>query len=292
MTNPGTRPDWLTQASFPFASRFLAIDGHTIHYIDEGPREAPVLLLLHGNPTWSFLYRHLVPQLADRFRCVALDLPGFGLSEAAPGYDRLPASHARVVLRFVDALALSHFTPMLQDWGGPIGLWVSEQRPERVERLVVLNTWGWPVNGDPHFERFSGAMGGAIGGFAIRHFNAFVNLLLPAGTPRRKLDREAMRAYRAVMSTPDRRASTHVLPREIVHSGPWLAEIEKGLPRLADKPALIVWGTKDIAFREKERRRFEAALPRHETVIVEGAGHFMQEDAPDEIATALRRWWS
>lgn len=291
MTTIAARPDWLTRDLFPFDSRFVEIEGHTIHYVDEGPREAPMLLLLHGNPTWSFLHRHLIPKLRDRFRCVALDLPGFGLSVAAEGYDLLPASHARVVLRFVEALGIERFTPMLQDWGGPIGLWVAEQRPERVERLVVLNTWGWPVNGDPHFERFSGAMGGAIGGFAIRHFNAFVNLLLPAGTPRRKLDREAMHAYRAVMSTPARREATHVFPREILASGAWLGEIEKGLALLRDKEALIVWGTKDIAFREKERLRFEAAFPRHETVVVEGAGHFMQEDAPDEIAAALRRWW-
>lgn len=118
-----------------------------------------------------------------------------------------------------------------------------------------------------------------------------MNLLLPAGTPRRKLDREAMRAYRAVMSTPARREATHVFPREILGSGAWLGEIEKGLTLLRDQEALIVWGTKDVAFREKERLRFESALPRHVTVVVEGAGHFMQEDAPDEIAAALRRWW-
>jgi haloalkane dehalogenase len=285
------RPEWLTQAIFPFDSRFVSIDGHRVHYIDEGPRDASVLLMLHGNPTWSFLCRHLVAALSDRFRCVALDLPGFGLSLAAEGYDLLPSSHAKVVERFVDVVGLRSFTPVVQDWGGPIGLWVAGRSADRVERLVVLNTWAWPVDRDPHFVWFSRAMGGAIGGFFIRHFNAFVNLLIPAGTPRRRLDPAAMDAYRRVLDTPARRHATNVFPREIIGSTPWLAEVEAGLTRLVDKPALIVWGDRDIAFRAIERERFERAFPRHETVLVPGAGHYMQEDAHEEIAAAIQRWW-
>jgi haloalkane dehalogenase len=190
----GVRPEWLTHELFPCRSRFAEIDGHLVHYVDEGG--GPPLLMLHGNPTWSFVYRHLIRLLRDRFRCVALDYPGFGLSVAAEAYDHLPESHMAVVERFVDRIGLDGFTPVVQDWGGPIGLGLAGRHAERVRALVICNTWAWPVADDPHFVRFSRLMGGPIGGFAIRNFNAFVNVMIPLGTPRRKLSAEVMRAYR------------------------------------------------------------------------------------------------
>ena len=285
------RPPWLSEALFPFESRFLSIEGHVVHYVDEG--RGPLLLLLHGNPTWSFVWRHLIVALRDRFRCVALDLPGFGLSIAKDGYDHLPESHARVVAGFVRALELRAFTPVVQDWGGPIGLWVAGQMPERVRALVIGNTFAWPVDDDPHFVRFSSLMGGPIGGFAIRHFNAFVNVMIPMGTTkRRRLSREEMRAYRLPLSTPARREASRIFPWAIVGSTPFLRETERGLAVLRDKPALLAWGTKDIAFREKERARFEASFVRVTTTTLEGAGHYVQEDAPDEIARAIDRFFT
>lgn len=288
MSDP-RRPAWLTDALFPCESRFLELDGHLVHWVDEG--EGPTLLLLHGNPTWSFLYRHLIARLKDRFRCVALDYPGFGLSVARPGYDHLPASHLAVVERFVDAIGLQDFTPFVQDWAGAIGLGLAGRRPERIRALVIGNTMAWPVNDDPHFVRFSRLMGGPIGGFAIRHFNAFVNVMIPAGTKRRSLTREEMGAYRRPMATVARREATHVFPREIVGSTPFLAEVASTLPRLAQKPALLCWGDKDVAFREKELKRMQALFPKARTLPLPGSGHFVQEDAPDEIAAALRSWW-
>jgi haloalkane dehalogenase len=285
----GSRPAWLTPAMFPFQSRFLSIDGHVVHYVDEG--RGPVLLMLHGNPTWSFVWRHLIASLRDRFRCIALDYPGFGLSIARDGYDHLPESHAKVVAAFVEALDLRGFTPVVQDWGGPIGLSVAGQMPERVRALVIGNTMAWPVDDDPHFVRFSSIMGGPIGGFAIRHFNAFVNVMIPIGTPKRRLDAEAMRAYRLPLSSAARREASRVFPRAIVGSTPFLRQVEAGLAHLSDKPALICWGTKDVAFREKERQRFERTFARSHTTILEGAGHYVQEDAPDEIVSAIDAWW-
>lgn len=282
-------PPDVRAAHFPFESRFVDVGGHRIHYVDEGT--GPTLLLLHGNPTWAFLYRHLVPLLRGRFRCVAVDHPGFGRSVAVPGYDFLPASHARALEGFVEALDLRDFAVMVQDWGGPIGLWVAGRHPDRVKALVIGNTWAWPIDGDPHFERFSKVMGGAVGAFAIRHFNAFVNVMIPMNCKRRSLSRAEMAAYRGPFPTWEERRRTNIFPREIRGSSAFLAEVEAGLQALAEKPALIVWGDRDIAFLEKERRRFEALLPRHRTVPLPGAGHYIQEDAPEEIAEAIGRWW-
>jgi pimeloyl-ACP methyl ester carboxylesterase len=125
---PGKRPDWVDGALFPFQSRFVDIDGHVVHYVDEG--DGPVLLLLHGNPVWSFVYRDVITRLRDRMRCVALDYPGFGLSSAADGYSFLPGEHAAVVERFIQTLHLSDITLMVNDWGGPIGLSVAGRHPQ------------------------------------------------------------------------------------------------------------------------------------------------------------------
>jgi haloalkane dehalogenase len=270
------------------ASHTIDVDGALLHYVDEG--SGPTMLMLHGNPTSSFLYRHVIAGLRDRFRCVAVDYPGFGQSRAPAGYDFTPRAHSRVVERFVETLGLGDLTLFVQDWGGPIGLGFAGRRPELVRRLVVGNTWAWPVNGDLHFEYFSRLMGGPIGRFAIRRYNAFVNVLIPAGVKRRKLSPDVMAAYRAPFPTPESRMPTAIFPREILASREYLGEVEAGLARLRDRPTLIMWGTRDIAFRAKERERLERCFPNHRTVILEGAGHYIQEDAPDEIVAAIREW--
>ncbi len=279
----------LPAGSFPYESRFVEAAGARVHYVDEGA--GPALLMVHGNPTWSYLFRYLIAGLRDRFRCVALDLPGFGLSTPPIGYDFLPESHARVVAQFVDALGLATFTPVAQDWGGPIGLHVASRVPERVERLVIGNTWAWPVNGDRHFEWFSRIMGGPIGRFTIPRYNAFVNVFIPAGIKRKPADAAILEPYRRPLATPDARMPSYLFPRSILHSRAFLAECEAGLAALRDKPALILWGDADIAFRPSERARFGTAFPRHRTVILKGAGHYIWEDAPEEIVPAIREWW-
>jgi haloalkane dehalogenase len=283
------RPRWYPESRFPCPSRMVEVDGHLVHYVDEG--DGPPLLLLHGNPTWSFLYREVIGRLSRRFRCVALDYPGFGLSHAREGYDFRPASHAAVVEGFVRALDLGDLTVMGQDWGGPIGLAVAGRDPGRIRGLVLGNTFAWPLTGAPHFERFAWLMGGPIGRVAIRRLNAFVNLMLPAGVKRTRLPADVMAAYRAPMRLPRRRMATAVFPRELTRSAAWLAEVETGLAHLAHLPTLLLWGDRDRAFRTVELERFEGTLPRHRTVILAGAGHFIQEDAPQEIAHAIERWY-
>jgi haloalkane dehalogenase len=279
----------LRAGSYPFETRFAEVAGARVHYIDEG--SGPALLMLHGNPAWSYVFRQLIPLLSDRFRCIAPDLPGFGLSVAPARYDFLPETHARVINAFADRLELRSFTPVVQDWGGPIGLHLAGLDPSRIERLVIGNTWCWPVNGDLHFELFSRLMGGPLGRVAIRRFNAFVNLLMPAGIKRRPVDDEFLEAYRRPLSTPQRRMPSYIFPRSILRSRLFLADCESALRALADKPALIVWGDADFAFRSKERARFESLFPDHRTVMLAGAGHYIWEDAPQEIAAALRAWW-
>jgi haloalkane dehalogenase len=280
------RPAWVPADLYPFESRYADVDGCRLHHIDEG--SGPVMLFLHGNPTWSFLYREIIKALRDRFRCVALDYPGFGLSTARPGYGFTAAEHAAVVERFVtEHLDLRDTTMMVQDWGGPIGFAVAGRHPDRFSAFVIGNTWAWPKS-DVGTQLFSRLLGGPVGRRLIAQRNVFVERIIPGGVRRRTLPPAVMEAYRGPFPTPASRRPTAVFPHEILAARPFLAEVERGLPKLRDRRALIVWPTKDVAFREPERKRWESLFPDHRTVLLEGAGHYMQEDAPDEIAAAIR----
>ena len=281
------RPAWLPPDLYRFDSHFADVEGAKVHYLDEG--SGPPLLLLHGNPTWSFLYRNLIEGLRDRFRCVAPDHPGFGLSRARPGYGFTPAEHADVLERLIVGLDLNNVTMMVQDWGGPIGFAAATRQAERFSGFVIGNTWAWPKS-DPGTRVFSRLLGGPIGGYLILRRNFFVERIIPSGVRLKKLPDAVMDSYRGPFPTPESRRPAHVFPREILRSRPFLAEIEKRLPTLSDRPALIVWPTKDFAFREPERRRWEHLFPNHQTVTLEGAGHYIQEDASEQIIVAIRDW--
>jgi haloalkane dehalogenase len=290
--NPGSHehlPDWVPRDLYPFESRYLDLAGTQLHYVDEG--RGPVLLLLHGNPTWSFLYRDIIQGLRESFRCIALDFPGFGLSQHAPGYGFRPVEHAAVVERFVLELDLREVTMMVQDWGGPIGFAVAGRHPDRFAGFVIGNTWAWPKS-DVGTQFFSRLMGGPIGAYMILRRNVFVEQIIPRNVKRRKLSAAVMGAYRGPFPTPESRRPVLVFPREILASRPFLSEVERGLASLRDRRALVVWPTRDVAFRDPDRRRWEATFPEHRTVTLEGAGHYIQEDAADEIVAGIRAWAS
>lgn len=286
-TPPPGRPAWVTDELYPFADRHMAVNGASVHYVDEG--DGPPLLLLHGNPTWSFVYREIILGLRDRYRCIAPDYPGFGLSQAPTGYGFTPAEHAGVIEQWLLALDLRNVTMMVQDWGGPIGFAIATRHPERFSAFVIGNTWAWPKS-DPSTQAFSRILGGPIGRHLILQRNIFVEQLIPGGVRRRKLSPAVMEAYRGRFATPESRRPTYVFPREILVSRPFLAEVERRLPAVADRPALLTWPTSDVAFRGRERAHWERIFPSHRTVVLEGAGHYIQEDAPAEIVAAIRNW--
>lgn len=191
-------------------SNLAVIDGHEVNYIDEG--DGPVLLLLHGNPSSSLVWRGVIDRLSDDFRCVAPDYPGFGRSRAADGYGFTPAEHARVVAGLIDHLDLDGYVLAGANWGGPIGITAASHAPQKVRGLVMANTWAWPVNGDLHFEYFSRLAGGAAGRWLIRRSNLFVKVIMRLGHRLRDLTAEEMDAYRAPFATPGSRRPIAVLP--------------------------------------------------------------------------------
>jgi len=275
---------------FPFQSRWFDSSAGRVHYIDEG--QGRPLLMLHGNPTWSFLYRGVVVRLRDRFRCVAVDYPGFGLSDRPGGYGYTPAEHARVVRELVVRLDLRDMVVVGQDWGGPIGTWVAVTEPDRVGGLVYGNTWFWP-NTRAATIAFSRTMSSPPLQWAILRRNFFVERLIPAGTDRR-LSREEMDHYRKVQPTPGDRQGVAIFPRQLLAAKAWLAELAAAVEaKLSAKPALLVWGMRDIAFPARAFvPRFQATFRDVRRVELPRAKHFIQEDAPQDIATAIAERFS
>ncbi|OBI92581.1 haloalkane dehalogenase [Mycobacterium asiaticum] len=270
---------------YPFESRWFDSSRGRVHYIDEG--EGPPILFCHGNPTWSFLYRDIVVALRHRFRCIAVDYLGFGLSERPAGFGYTVAEHAAVVGEFVDHLGLDGYVTMGQDWGGPVGLAVAVERADRVRGVVLGNTWFWPTE-ELSTRLFSKVMSSRVMQWAILQRNFFVERLIPAGTE--ILPKEAvMDHYRRVQPDAAARVGVAVLPKELLAARPLLDRLAREVPALlGGKPALVVWGMRDVAFRPGP------AIPRlratfRDLVVVElpTAKHFIQEDAPQRIAQAI-----
>lgn len=162
-------PAWVDRRQYPFEPHSLDVGAGTMRYVDEGT--GPPIVMVHGTPTWSFLYRDLVKGLRDRYRCVAPDLLGFGLSDKPVGASYRPEDQAKRLGRLIDTLGLKDITLMVHDFGGPIGLSYAIERPANVKRLVLFNTWMWSFAGDRQMQWIGRAFGGRVGRFLyeVRH---------------------------------------------------------------------------------------------------------------------------
>jgi len=204
MTTATTEHAWVDRDAYPFRSRWLELAEGKIHYVDEGDGE-PVLFV-HGTPTWSFEYRHLIAALRGGHRCIAVDHLGFGLSDRPAAADYTPEAHAARLRAFVDKLGLRRFTLVVHDFGGPIALPLALDDPDRVERLVVLNSWMWSFADDPEMTKRARMVSGALGRFLYRRLNASLRLIVPSAYgDRRKLTKAIHRQYLAAFPDADSR---------------------------------------------------------------------------------------
>lgn len=276
------RPD---PALYPFGSKWFDSSAGRVHFIDEG--EGTPILLCHGNPTWSFLYRGIVTRLRDRFRCVAVDYLGFGLSDRPDGYGYTAEDHATTTGELVDHLGLEGFVTMGQDWGGPVSMAVATERADRIAGVVLGNTWFWPPTA--YFRTFSRAMGTRTMQRRILERNFFVERLMPMSMAH-KLSEPEMDHYRKVQPTPEARRGVARFPKQIIEATPLLERLSRDVPaKLGSKPALIVWGMRDLGFRPSAIPRVREAFSDVLVVELERAKHYIQEDAPAEIADAIAR---
>ena len=284
-----TRPDWVSDELFPFTSRWhRTSDGHRMHYVDEGAGDP--IVFVHGNPAWSFEFRHLIRELRGEYRCIAPDHIGFGLSSrSTKDDDHHPQAHARRLIELLVNLDVRDATLYLTDWGGPIGLEFARQHPDRVKSIVIANTWCWSVAGDPHFVRFSWFMRSLVGQFMIKRLNCFVNKVVPKAIGNKAaITPEMMRHYRSALPNPSARSACAALPGHIIGASDWLEEIWTDREKFVGKPSLVLWGLKDIAFRKKELEHWRANLGDCQVQEFEDCGHFLAEEAPERVLPAMR----
>lgn len=295
---------------YPFASRFVDLPAGRLHYVDEGPVSESgsaagtgaeqgagrpgtgTLLFVHGTPTWSYEWRHLIGALRGTHRCVAPDHLGFGLSQRPKDFPYAPEDHARNLLAFVRALDLKDLTLVVHDFGGPIGLPVALEEPARVKRLVVINSWMWSFEGDADMEKKARVAGGALGRFLYRYGNFSLKVLTPyAYGDRRKLTPEIHRQY--LDRFPDRWSRGAVLwalARSLLGSSAFYRSLWDRRSSLAPLPALIVWGRKDRAFEPRLLARWKEALTRARVVEMPESGHWPHEEEPEAVIAALREF--
>lgn len=282
--------DWIDRREYPFASRTADLSTGAMHYVDEG--SGPPLLFVHGTPTWSFEFRHVIKALSNRYRCIAPDHLGFGLSSRPSAFAYTPEAHASALREFVDKLDLHGFTLVVHDFGGPIGLPLALAADSRVARVIVLNSWAWPIDDDPTMTRGARLLGGALGRFLYKHANASLKLIMPSAYgDRKKLTRAIHAQYLNVFNDRDARVQVlHALAKALLGSRAHYQSLLDRLGGLAGRPVLIVWGMKDSAFKPYQLARWRALVPHATVVEVEGAGHWPHEEEPARVVAEIERF--
>jgi haloalkane dehalogenase len=271
-----------------------------MHYVDEG--SGPPILLVHGTPTNSYEYRHLIAALSKRFRCVAPDHLGFGQSSRPQSFAYTPEAHAAVLKEFVERLGLDDFTLVVHDFGGPIGLPLVVGSGEwgvgsgelgvesgRVSRVIIMNTWAWPIDDDPRMARGAKFIGGSVGALLYRYANASLRLIMPSAYgDRKKLTPEIHRRYLDVFRDRDARVLVlHALAKSLLASRGHYQSLLDRIERLRSLPVLIVWGMKDSAFQPYQLERWRSLLPGARIEAIDGAGHWPHEEEPARVVAAI-----
>lgn len=279
-------PDWLDRAAYPFESQVLELDAGRMHYLDEG--RGPPVLFVHGTPTWSFLYRKLVVALRPGFRCIVPDHLGFGLSDKPAHWGYRPADHARNLAALIEHLGLRQFTLVVHDLGGPIGLSYAVAHPEAIEQLVLFNTFMWSIADEPAKRRPAQLFGTALGRWLYLRWNFSPRVILPAAWgDKQTLTPNLRHQYAAVHQRPEERIGMWAFAREMLGSSDWFADLWAHRDRIAQLPALLLWGMRDPAFTARDLARWQALFADVQTVRLPRAGHFVPDEAGEEAAAAL-----
>jgi haloalkane dehalogenase len=283
-------PPWLDRRAWPWAPRSLDLSEGRIHYVDEGSG-APVVLV-HGTPTWSFEWRHVIAGLLGRARIIALDHLGFGLSERPRGAGYRPEDHARRFAQWVDrVLPLDRFHLAVHDFGGPIALDWALDHADQLLSITVLNSWMWSFEDDPRMARGARLIGSGVGRLLYRYLNVSQRLVMPSAYgDRQKLTRDIHRQYLSVFPDAESRERVlFVLARSLLGSSRFFDTLWERRARLAGVPIELVWGMRDSALPPYILQRWQRAMPHAHTTAIAGAGHWPHEEKPAAVVDALRR---
>lgn len=274
-----TLPDWL-KTNYPFRNHYLLRPMGWQHFLDQG--QGRPILMLHGNPTWSFFYRELVKKLQSERRCIVPDHMGCGLSDRPQAWDYRLQGHIDNVLAILDHLKIEQFDLVVHDWGGAIGMGVATQMPDRVGRITILNTAAFRSQRIPW--RIAICKTPLIGEFLVRQFNAFAGAAAHMAVTR-PMPKSIRKSYLFPYGNWLDRIATHRfvadIPLKPIHpSYPTLLKIEESLEVLKDKPMSIHWGMKDFCFNKHFLDEWKRRFPEAKSHEYRDAGHYLMEDQP------------
>jgi haloalkane dehalogenase len=269
-----------------------------MHYLDEGPRDAPPVLMLHGNPTWSFYYRDLVLRLRDHFRCIVPDHVGCGLSDKPGDADYTYTLERRIgdLETLLRHLGLSQpLNLVVHDWGGMIGFGWAVRQPESITSLVVLNTAAFRIPADKRFPLalwFAGRT--RLGALLVRGLNAFSGIAARVAF-KKPVSREIRQGYTGPYDSWSNRIATLRFVQDIpLREGDAaydiVVEAEARLFQLAGKPALLAWGERDFVFDGSFLRQWRRHLPTAEVVRYPDCGHYVLEDAGEDLLSRIEKF--
>ncbi|HNY10033.1 MAG TPA: alpha/beta fold hydrolase [Candidatus Wallbacteria bacterium] len=278
---------------YPFESHFLKIEGHNYHYVDEGAGE-PVVMV-HGNPTWSFYFRNLISALKDSgYRAVAPDHIGCGLSDKPRDYEYKLSNHISNLEYLIETLGLKNITLIVHDWGGPIGMGYATRHPENIKKLVISNTAAWRSNLFPF--RINLCRIPVFGTIAVRCFNAFARAAVRmAVSKQERMTPEVKLGYLAPYGNYHDRIATLRFVEDVPFSKndksySQLVEIEEKLALLKKKPMLIAWGAQDFCFRIEFLKKWRFLFPDADIRNIPDAGHYVLEDAHERIIPWIKEF--
>jgi haloalkane dehalogenase len=286
MVSADPLPAWLRRL-YPFTPRaFITPGGARMSYLDEGGTGDEAVLMLHGNPTWSFYYRDVVRALSPRIRCIVPDHIGMGLSAKPGHYDYRLANRTADLAALVASLGLRRVHLIVHDWGGAIGFGWAVARPELIGRIVILNTAAFPSQRLP--ARIALCRSPWVGAFLVRGLNAFADGATWMALASRRLSLDERRAYLFPYDSWGHRIAVHRfirdIPLEPAHpSRGTLDETAAGLGRLDGAPKLILWGGRDFCFNDSFLARWRELYPAAAVTRYERSGHYVLEDAGEDI---------
>jgi pimeloyl-ACP methyl ester carboxylesterase len=278
---------------YPFPSHYLELDGGRLHYIDEGA--GPVIVMVHGNPTWSYYFRHLISLLRENHRIIAIDHMGCGLSDKPQDYSYCLAQHIENLECLLTHLQIDRFSLVVHDWGGAIGIGCAVNHISSIEKIVVMNTAAFHSTRIP--LRIQLCRLPVVGEILVRLFNGFA---WPAKfmAVKKKMASDVAKAYLAPYNSWKNRVAVYSFVRDIPldphhKSYATLVDVEKRLPLLRDSaiPLLIIWGGGDFCFNDEFFLEWKKRFPDAENHYFQDGGHYILEDKLIDIVPILKSFF-
>lgn len=276
---------WLDTSAYPFTSNYFDVGGTRLHHIDEG--KGATILFVHGTPSWSFDYRHIIKKLMENYRCVAIDHIGFGLSDKPEHYNYSTQNHSCTLEKFVFEKRLSDITLVIHDFGGPIGLDFAIKYPGKVKKLIILNSWLWSSSGDADFIRLSKALKSPFLLLLYRYLNFSPTFILPRSFGDHKPSRQLLKQYTRPFADKTQRNGALAFAKSLLNDQDWFEALWNKRHQISDKPTLLIWGMKDPMIKAHYLDKFILGFTQSRAIKLATSGHFPQEEQPEIVTAAI-----